>query len=131
MSAQGDATHEPGQHLGRPDPERAYREAAGRDPRRFPLGYLASDPGTGAVGAFVWFATLGDLLGFLRTTEVDLLRLEPGEADAVVRWLDRTAGATRDVTRIDRDALSAAFAGWVEIAWLGTFGDLCERGGEF
>jgi hypothetical protein len=109
----------------------AYREAARRDPRRFPFGYLPRDPETRAVGAFVWFASPAEMTAFLVGPEVDLLQLEPDEAERIVVWLERALGTTRNVARLDRSAICAGFAGWVEIAWIGTFADLCERGGDF
>jgi hypothetical protein len=106
-----------------------YRAVATRDPRLFGFGYLAGDPATGAPGPFLWFAGVEELLGFLRTTEVALLQFDDDEADRLAAQLERATGATRDLARIDRDALSAAFEGWNEILWIGTFGDLCAKGG--
>jgi hypothetical protein len=108
----------------------AYRAAAARDPRRFPFGYLAADP-TGAPGAFVWFPTAEQLVGCLVDTEVALLRFDADESAVISASLRRAIGSTRDVARLDRHAISAAFMGWCEILWVGTLADLCTRGGMF
>ena len=106
-----------------------YREVAGRDPRRFGYGYLAGDPATGAPGPLLWFATPDELFAFLRSTEVDLLQFDDLDAQRLEASLGRAIGATRDLARVDRDALSAAFEGWNEILWIGMFADLCAKGG--
>jgi hypothetical protein len=108
-----------------------YRAAAERDPRRFACGYLAGDPATGARGAFLWFATPDELFGFLRTVEVDLLQFGADEAARIVANVRRATGRSSNLARVDRDALSAAFEGWCEILWIGTFADLSARGGTF
>jgi len=107
----------------------AHATAAARDPHRSGFGYLAGDPASGAVGAFVWFATLAEMLDFLSTTEIALLRFEDQESVRIAASLGRAIGTTRDVTRLDRHALSEAFEGWSEILWIGTFADLCAKGG--
>ncbi|MEW6270443.1 MAG: hypothetical protein AB1689_14225 [Thermodesulfobacteriota bacterium] len=108
----------------------AYREAARRDPRRCPFGYLAGDPGSGARGCFVWFASLAELFDFLCETEVGLLQFDEAETRRIADALGRVLARTRDVQRLSRDELSNAFEGWCEILWLGTFADLCSRGGD-
>jgi len=107
----------------------AYRTAAERDPRRRGFGYLAGDPATGAPGAFLWFATVDELLAFMCTVEVDLLRFDSGESGRIAASLTRAIRRAGSLARIDRDELSAAFEGWCEILWIGTFADLCTRGG--
>ena len=111
------------------DPVDAHRVASRRDPRRFPFGYLARDPDTGALSSMVWFATAEDMIAFLHETEVALLRFEPRDAQRIVASLGRVIGTTRDPRRLDCGQLSAAFEGWCEILWAGTFADLCMRGG--
>jgi hypothetical protein len=106
-----------------------YREAAARDPRDFVYGYVAGDPATGAAGPFLWFATPEALLTFLRTVEVSLLGFDEDDAQRIAAALARVVASTRDLARIDRAALSAAFAGWSQILWIGTFPDLCSKGG--
>jgi hypothetical protein len=107
----------------------AHRAASLRDPRSYPFGYLAGDPDSGALAPMVWFATADELIGFLRETEVALLQFEPQEAERILVSIDRVIGATRDPRRFDCGQLSAAFEGWCEILWAGTFADLCTRGG--
>ena len=109
----------------------AYREAAARDPRHHGFGYLAADPTSGALGSFVWFATPADLFEFLAATEVALLQFDERDATRLTVSVRRALGTTRDVTRVDRAALAAAFEGWCEIAWIGTFAELCDKGGPF
>ena len=111
------------------NPSDAHRAASLRDPRRFPFGYLAGDPGTGALAPTVWFETADELIGFLLDTEVALLQFEEREAQRIAASLDRVIGTTRDPRRLDCSELSAAFEGWCEILWIGTFADLCTRGG--
>ena len=53
------------------NPADAHRAASLRDPRRFAFGYLAGDPGTGALAPTVWFATMDDLIAFLETLSED------------------------------------------------------------
>jgi hypothetical protein len=108
-----------------------YGEATARDPRRCAFGYLAGDPGSGAIGSFVWFGTAPEMLEFLSTVEVRLLQFDDRESADIIASLERAIGTTLDVRRLDRHAISAAFDGWCEILWIGTFGDLCERGGAF
>jgi hypothetical protein len=109
----------------------AYHDAASRDPRRFGFGYLAADPDSGAVAAFVWFATPRELLDFLTTTEVELLQFDDDDSVRIRAALTRVIGGTRDLKRLDRHALSAAVEGWSDILWLGTFADLVGQGGAF
>jgi hypothetical protein len=109
----------------------AYRVSAARDPRTWGFGYLAAEPSTGAVGSFVWFATPAELFEFLATTEVALLQFDERDSTRLAVSVRRAIGTTRDVARIERAALSAAFEGWCEIAWLGTFAELCAKGGSF
>lgn len=111
------------------NPADAHRAASLRDPRRFAFGYLAGDPGTGALAPTVWFATMDDLIAFLLETEVALLQFEEREAQRIAASLDRVIGTTRDPRRLDCGDLTAAFEGWCEILWVGTFADLCTRGG--
>lgn len=101
-----------------------YAEVAGRDPREFPLGYLAADGATGAIAPFLWFRDQGELLRFVATTELGLLRLTPPVHVDVTRAL---AKLVRRQHRLDRlaAALTAAFDGWTEILWVGSFADLC------
>jgi hypothetical protein len=108
----------------------AYRAAAQRDPRRHPYGYIAADPASGARGAFVWFATAAELFEFLCSTEVGLLQFDEAETRRITSSIERVLARTRDVARVARDHLSDAFEGWCEILWLGTFADLCSRGGD-
>lgn len=107
----------------------AYVEATRRDPRQAGFGYLAGDPATGATGMFVWFATPDELLGFLQSVEIELLRFDEADARRVAGWLARAIGGTRNLKLLDREALSSAFEGWCEILWIGTFSELCEKGG--
>jgi hypothetical protein len=107
----------------------AYGEAARRDPRHAGFGYLAGDPATGATGMFVWFATPDELLGFLQSVEIELLRFDEADARRVAGWLARAIGSTRNLKLLDREALSSSFEGWCEILWIGTFSELCEQGG--
>ena len=109
----------------------AYRAAASRDPRRHGFGYLAAEPASGAVGSFVWFATPSELFEFLATIEVALLQFDERDATRLTVSIRRAIGTCRDVTRLDRGAVSAAFEGWCEIQWLGTFAELCGKGGPF
>lgn len=111
------------------NPGDLHRAASLRDPRRFPYGYLAGDPGTGALAPTVWFATMDELIGFLLDTEVGLLQFEATESARIIASLDRAIGTTRDPRRLDCGQLTAAFEGWCEILWVGTFADLCTRGG--
>lgn len=113
------------------DAQEAHREAAERDPRRCGFGYLAKEPTSGALASFVWFATPAELLEFLATVEVALLAFEERDATRLSVSVRRVFRATRDLVRIDRGALTAAFEGWCEIAWLGTFAELRDRGGPF
>ncbi|HEY8514060.1 MAG TPA: hypothetical protein VIS07_00935 [Candidatus Binatia bacterium] len=108
----------------------AYREAAGRDPRDFPFGYLAGDPASGARGCFVWFATTGELIDFMIDTEVGLLQFDEPDANVIAAGIRRVMARTFDLSRAPRDELTEAFCGWCEILWLGTFGNLCSRGGD-
>lgn len=112
------------------DPADAHRAAALRDPRRYPIGYLAGDPGTGALAPIVWFATMEDLISFLCDTEIALLQFDDGDRARIASTLEREIGVTRDPRRLDPSRLSAAFEGWCEILWIGTFADLCTRGGD-
>jgi hypothetical protein len=107
----------------------ACHEAAARDPRRCGFGYLAGDPTTGAQSLFLWFRTRRELVDFLCTSEIALLQFEPGDADRMAASLRRIVGTAGDLARLDRSALSACFEGWCEILWIGTFADLCSRGG--
>ena len=110
---------------------RAYAEAAGRDPRDAGCGYLAGDPATRAVGAFVWFPTAAEMFAFLAGPEVDLLRFGGEDARRMAASVQRTVRGVTSLARVDRDLLSACFEGWSEIVWLGSFGELRERGGAF
>ncbi|MBY0274103.1 hypothetical protein K2Z84_02085 [Candidatus Binatia bacterium] len=112
------------------DPADAHRAAALRDPRRHPIGYLAGDPGTGALAPTVWFATVEDLIAFLLDTEIALLRFDECDTTRIAGALRHEIGATRDPRRLDPGRLSAAFEGWCQILWVGTFADLCTRGGD-
>lgn len=109
----------------------AYLEAARRDPRRAGCGYIAGDPATGALGAFLWFASPGELIAFLQGPEVELLAFEPDDERRIAASLRRVTRGVRSIARLDREALTAAFEGWTEIVWLGTFADLVGRGGSF
>lgn len=111
------------------DPADVHRSASLRDPRSYPFGYLAGDPGTGALAPMVWFATADELIAFLREIEVALLQFDARDAERIVVSIDRVIGTTRDPRRFDCAQLSAAFEGWCEILWAGTFADLCMRGG--
>lgn len=108
-----------------------HRVAAARDPRRHGFGYLAKEPSTGALASYVWFSTPGELLEFLASVEVALLAFDERDATRLTMSVRRVARTTHDLARIDRNALSAAFEGWCEIAWLGTFAELRDRGGPF
>lgn len=110
---------------------RAYAEAARRDPRTAGCGYLAGDPATRAVGAFVWFATPAEMFAFLAGPEVDLLRFDGDDGRRMTVSVQRVLRGVGALARVDRDQLSACFEGWSEIVWLGSFGELCERGGTF
>lgn len=112
------------------DPADAHRAAAQRDPRRYPVGYLAGDPGTGALAPTVWFTTMEELAAFLVDTEIALLQFDDGDAARIASALRHEIGATRDPRRLDPVRLSAAFEGWCQILWVGTFADLCTRGGD-
>ena len=121
--------------VARPDAEharavQAHQTAARRDPRRFPFGYLAGDPSTGALGPLVWFASPDEMFDFLVGPEVYLLLFDERDTVRIRGSLRRAIGTTRDVGRLDRGALSDAFEGWSEIVWIGTFADLCSRGGD-
>jgi len=107
---------------------RAYVAAARRDPRDAPFGYLAIDPTTGARGAFLWFASPTALVSALATIEVGLLGLDAGVAASVEHAARRGSPARG---RFDQVAITAAFQGWSEIAWIGSFYELCSQGGEF
>lgn len=111
------------------NPADAHRTASLRDPRKFPFGYLAGDPGTGALAPTVWFATADELISFLLDTEVALLQFDERDASRIVTSLERAIGPTRELRRLDCGHLSDAFEGWCEILWVGTFADLCTRGG--
>lgn len=106
-----------------------YREAALRDPRAYPVGYLAADGATGAVAPFLWFRDEAELLRFVGTTELGLLRLAPL---AHVEVLDGIGALARRERTLDRLALglTAAFRGWTEFLWVGNFDDLCHGDGE-
>jgi len=106
-----------------------YRAAARRDPRVAPFGYLAGDPATGAGAPLVWFATPGELLGFLQDVEVALLQLDELETSRIRASLVRAIGGRRTLASIDLERLSASFEGWSAIHWLGSFAELCEKGG--
>jgi len=108
----------------------AYRAAALRDPRRFRFGYLAGDPASGARGAFVWFASPAEMFEFLATVEVDLLQFDDDDAARIRGSIRRIVGRPREALRVDRDRLSSSFEGWCEVLWLGSFADLCSRGGD-
>lgn len=110
---------------------RAYAEAAARDPRDAGCGYLAGDPATQAVGSFVWFRTPAEMFAFLAGPEVDLLCFGGEEARRMAASVQRTLRGVASLARVDRDPLSACFEGWSEIVWLGSFAELCERGGRF
>jgi len=101
-----------------------YGEAARRDPRAFPVGYLAADGTTGAIAPFLWFPDQGELLRFVATTELGLLRLTPPAHVDVTRALASILRRPRALDRL-ASALSAAFDGWTEVLWAGTFADLC------
>jgi len=107
----------------------AYERAARRDPRIASFGYLAADPATGAVAPFLWFATFGEMLEFLQTAEVALLRFDEADRRRVTASLARAVAGRRSVGRLDRERLTAAFEGWSEVLWLGTFAELCATGG--
>jgi len=107
----------------------AYEQAARRDPRTASFGYLAADPATGAVAPFLWFATLGEMLEFLQTAEVALLRFDDADRRRVTASLARAVAGRRSIGQLDRERLTAAFEGWSEVLWLGTFSELCEKGG--
>lgn len=109
-------------------PADAHRAASLRDPRRHPFGYLAADPDTGALAPTVWFATMEELIAFLVETEIALLQFEADDAARIAATLQREIGPTRDPRRLDTSRLSAAFEGWCEILWIGSFADLCTRG---
>jgi hypothetical protein len=111
-------------------PADAHRTASLRDPRHHPFGYLAGDPATGALAPTVWFATIDELIAFLVETEIALLQFEADEAARIAATLQREIGTTRDPRRLEPARLSAAFEGWCEILWVGTFADLCTRGGD-
>jgi len=109
----------------------AHREAATRDPRSHGFGYLAKEPASGALASFVWFATPAELVEFLATVEVELLSFDEPDATRLSVSVRRVFRGSRAFATIDRKALTAAFEGWCEIAWLGTFAELCDRGGPF
>lgn len=109
----------------------AHDEAARRDPREAGFGYLAGDPATRALAAFVWFRSPAETFAFLAGAEVDLLRFEGDDARRIASSVQRVLRGVETIARVDREMLSACFEGWSEIVWLGTFADLCERGGAF
>jgi len=111
-----------------PSLDARYCEVARRDPREFSFGYLAADGATGAVGPFLWFADLGELVRFVATTELGLLRLSPILHVGVTDALAATVRRERDVARLPL-AFTAAFCGWTEFLWVGRFADLCEADG--
>ncbi len=101
-----------------------YVAASRRDPREFPVGYLAADGATGAIAPFLWFRDQGELLRFVATTELGLLRLTPAAHVDVTRALAALVRRERPLDRLAL-ALSTAFDGWTEILWVGSFADLC------
>lgn len=106
-----------------------YNEAALRDPRTHPVGYLAADGETGAVAPFLWFRDEAEMLRFVGTVELGLLRLAPL---AHVEVLDGVGALARRERTLDRLALglTAAFRGWTEFVWMGDFTALCHGDGE-
>lgn len=108
----------------------AYLAATKRDPRQAPFGYLAGDPSRGARGPFRWFRSPVELFEGIYEVEVDVLNLDERDAARIKTSILRAIGAGRHLLRVDCQALSAAFEGWSEILWVGTFNDLCAKGGE-
>ena len=106
-----------------------YGEVARRDPRAFPVGYLASDGATGAVAPFLWFRDEAELLRFVGTTELGLLRLAPLAHVEVLDALGAVARRERDPDHLAM-ALTVAFRGWTEFLWTGSFSALCGGDGE-
>ncbi|MBM4244594.1 MAG: hypothetical protein FJ148_12360 [Deltaproteobacteria bacterium] len=106
-----------------------YNDAALRDPRTNPVGYLAADGETGAVAPFLWFRDGAELLRFVGTTELGLLRLAPLAHAEVLDDLGALAWRERDPDRLAL-GLTAAFRGWTEFLWVGRFLDLCRGDGE-
>ena len=106
-----------------------YGEAALRDPRRFPVGYLAADGETGAVAPFLWFRDQAEMLRFVGTVEPGLLRLAPLVHVEVLDALGALARRERGLDRL-APGLTVAFRGWTEFPWVGTFGELCGGDGE-
>ena len=106
-----------------------YNEVALRDPRTYPVGYLAADGETGAMAPFLWFRDEAELLRFVGTTELGLLRLAPL---AHVEVLDGVGALARRERSLDRLGLglTTAFRGWTEFLWVGDFADLCSGAGE-
>ena len=111
--------------------QRDYAAAAARDPREARFGYLAADPATGAVGALVWFPSLVELFAFLAGPEIDVLAFDEADARRMAVSVQRMTRGVGSLARVDREGLSACFEGWSEIVWLGSFAELCERGGPF
>lgn len=107
-----------------------YANAARRDPRRYPFGYVAADLATGARGPFLWFSSPRELFDFLCTVEVTLLQFDAEESARISASLRRTLDGLQTVERVDTGELTAAFEGWNEILWIGTLYEFCERGGE-
>lgn len=109
----------------------AFDAAARRDPRTAGCGYVAADPTTGALAPLLWFAEPSEMFTFLASTEVDLLRFEHADARRIAAAVAGVLRGVKSLARVDRARLSAAFEGWSEIVWLGSFAELCSKGGRF
>jgi hypothetical protein len=109
-------------------------EAAERDPRGHPFGFLTGGSFVlDSIRVFVWFKTIEDLLEYLRENEPRAYNLEPGagreefhaELDPLLAQV-RAEGLTEPL----RGKLNEVIGSHFVVDWWGTYADLRSGQGE-
>jgi hypothetical protein len=103
-------------------------ERAARDPRQFPLGYLAGDSFVlSSTRVFCWFQSVDELAQSLLEDEPKLYGLD--EPEQLAEYGRRVGPIVERIRKSGlaeetRSALNAAVEDYYRIEWWGTFGDL-------
>jgi len=105
--------------------------ASGADPRDCTLGFFSSDDFQWGIGGFLWFPSDERLFECLAG---DLLMLDDADPTPVARRvrhaLSRFTGERRR-SKECFDELRAALKGSQDLAWIGTFDELCTSPGDW
>lgn len=109
-------------------------EAAERDPREYPFGFLTGGSFVlDSLRVFVWFSTLDNLLEYLRENEPRAYNMEPGAGlEAFQALMDPVLARARaeGLTESLREQLNAVVGTDFVVDWWGTYAELRSGQGE-